>query len=127
MKESLFESTMRRTKEIIQKNGSIRSVAEKLETNPSTITRWFAEEGRAPRFDALAKIFEFFSVEIVFPGENQKRDEVRQLEERIEALLKDLHSTEKERDALKAQVEILKEIIRPAQPTLNEEPKEKSA
>ena len=57
MKESLFESTMRRTKEIIQKNGSIRSVAEKLETNPSTITRWFAEEGRAPRFDALAKIF----------------------------------------------------------------------
>ena len=72
MKESLFESTMRRTKEIIQKNGSIRSVAEKLETNPSTITRWFAEEGRAPRFDALAKIFEFFSVEIVFPGENQK-------------------------------------------------------
>ena len=85
MKESLFESTMRRTKEIIQKNGSIRSVAEKLETNPSTITRWFAEEGRAPRFDALAKIFEFFSVEI------------------------------------------LKEIIRPAQPTLNEEPKEKSA
>ena len=124
MKESLFESTMRRTKEIIQKNGSIRSVAEKLETNPSTITRWFAEEGRAPRFDALAKIFEFFSVEIVFPGENQKRDEVRQLEEKIEALLKDLHSTEKERDA---QVEILKEIIRPAQPTLNEEPKEKSA
>ena len=121
MKESLFESTMRRTKEIIQKNGSIRSVAEKLETNPSTITRWFAEEGRAPRFD------EFFSVEIVFPGENQKRDEVRQLEEKIEALLKDLHSTEKERDALKAQVEILKEIIRPAQPTLNEEPKEKSA
>ncbi len=118
MKESLFESTMRRTKEIIQKNGSIRSVAEKLETNPSTITRWF---------DALAKIFEFFSVEIVFPGENQKRDEVRQLEEKIEALLKDLHSTEKERDALKAQVEILKEIIRPAQPTLNEEPKEKSA
>ena len=115
---------MRRTKEIIQKNGSIRSVAEKLETNPSTITRWFAEEGRAPRFDALAKIFEFFSVEIVFPGENQKRDEVRQLEEKIEALL---NSTEKERDALKAQVEILKEIIRPAQPTLNEEPKEKSA
>lgn len=31
-----------------------------------------------------AKIFEFFSVEIVFPGENQKRDEVRQLEEKIE-------------------------------------------
>ena len=63
----------------------------------------------------------------LMPGENQKRDEVRQLEEKIEALLKDLHSTEKERDALKAQVEILKEIIRPAQPTLNEEPKEKSA
>lgn len=127
MKESLFESTMRRTKEIIQKNGSIRSLAEKLETNPSTITRWFAEEGRAPRFDALAKIFEFFSVEIVFPGENQKRDEVRQLEEKIEALLNDLHSAEKERDALKAQVEVLKDIIRPAQPSLNEESKEKSA
>ena len=110
MKESLFESTMRRTKEIIQKNGSIRSLAEKLETNPSTITRWFAEEGRAPRFDALAKIFEFFSVDIVFPGENQKR-----------------HSAEKERDALKAQVEVLKDIIRPAQLTLNEESKEKSA
>ena len=127
MKESLFESTMRRTKEIIQKNGSIRSLAEKLETNPSTITRWFAEEGRAPRSDALAKIFEFFSVEIVFPGENQKRDEVRQLEEKIEALLNDLHSAEKERDALKAQVEVLKDIIRPAQLTLNEESKEKSA
>ena len=81
----------------------------------------------APRFDALAKIFEFFSVEIVFPGENQKRDEVRQLEEKIEALLNDLHSAEKERDALKAQVEVLKDIIRPAQLTLNEESKEKSA
>ena len=35
------------------------------------------------------KSLNFFSVEIVFPGENQKRDEVRQLEEKIEVLLND--------------------------------------
>lgn len=115
MKESLFESTMRRTKEIIQKNGSIRSLAEKLDTNPSTITRWFAEEGRAPRFDALAKIFEFFSVEIVFPGEDPKRDDIRELEEKNKALVQALRAAEKERDILKGQVEILKELVRPSQ------------
>lgn len=129
MKESLFESTMRRTKEIIQKNGSVRSLAEKLETNPSTITRWFAEEGRAPRFDALAKIFEFFSVEIVFPGENQKLDEVKNLENQIKILTKKLEQAEKQKDLLEAQVSILKEVIQPAQapPTSNGEYEKRSA
>lgn len=112
MKESLFESTMRRTKEIIQKNGSIRSLAEKLETNPSTITRWFAEEGRAPRFDALAKIFEFFSVEIVFPGENAHVDEVKNLEKKVSHLEEELKNVTRERDILRGQLEVAVEIAK---------------
>lgn len=71
MKESLFESTMRRTKEIIQK-WKYPKCCRKIGNQPSTITRWFAEEGRAPSL-MHSQNFEFFSVEIVFPGEIKKR------------------------------------------------------
>lgn len=113
-KETLFDSTMRRTQEHILKNGSMKRLAEKLDTNLSTITRWFAEKGRSPRFDMLAKIFEELSIKIVFPDDpSPHQTEAEALSAKVEELQARLAETEKERDTLRIQIEILKDILRP--------------
>lgn len=67
--EKMFEETLNKLQTAIRAEGSIRKVADKLDLNPSTVSRWFAE-GRSPDFRALTVLFEHFGVRIVFPGES---------------------------------------------------------
>lgn len=69
----LFIHTMKKLKRAIEEKGSIRSLAEFLDMNPSTVSRWFAE-GRSPDFRGLAIILEHLGVRIVFPDERVRHD-----------------------------------------------------
>lgn len=107
---TLFEEVMNKLEKIIKKQGSIRSLAEKLDLNPSTVSRWFPEK-RSPDFRMLAVIFEYLDVKIVFPEDMQSNATDALLNENT--LLKHrLDALERERDMYKNKWDGYLETIR---------------
>lgn len=66
--DNLFKETLAKVQAKILEEGSIRSFAQRLDMNPTTISRWFAEQ-RSPDFQSLCIILEYFNARIVFPGD----------------------------------------------------------
>lgn len=109
--DTLYQQTLDKLRELIEKNGSIRGIAEMLDLNPSTVSRWFQPAGNSPNFLLLCKIMEHFSVQIIFPGDRpggESMDIMQQLKEVKESL----RLAEKERDAARAQAEAYLHVIR---------------
>ena len=130
---SLFADTMKKLEAAISERGSIRAMAEKLDLNSSTISRWFAE-GRIPDFRALSIIFEYLGVHIVFPGEkdtpqdkkiSELTDEVRALKEALEKKKIQLIRAEGGLDELREQLIRLTPTPSPPQAANKEEAPER--
>ncbi len=105
---SLFESTMAQLKSAIEERGSIRSLADALDMNPSTVSRWFSE-GRSPDFRGLAEIFAYLGVQIVFPGESPKEGQSGGAPEKD--LLARIAELEKENFRKEGAIALLKEQL----------------
>ena len=110
---TLFDNTMKKLEKAIEERGSIRSMAERLDLNPSTVSRWFAEN-RSPDFRGLAIILEYLGVQILFPGENgqsQNVPDTNELAEQIQRLKnknKELHDELLRREGA---IQVLKEQL----------------
>lgn len=130
--DTLFKDTMAKVQAKILEEGSIRSFAQRLDMNPTTISRWFAEK-RSPDFQSLCTILEYFNARIVFPGDQDPRDKehptqgsekptnlsrqlARALKENSE-LTKKLDTLRSERDIAIGQTQALKEQIARLAPT----------
>lgn len=97
----MYKDAMQKLHEAIRSRGSIRSLAEELDLNPSTVSRWFAED-RSPDFRTLTILFEYFGVRIVFPNdlsstENSKDQTIKVLQEELVDLKNKLEKSEKSR------------------------------
>lgn len=112
--ETMFEETIRKLQAAILSEGSIRKVAEKLDLNPSTLSRWFAE-GRSPDFRALTVLFEHFGVRIVFPDDSSagiSARQIRDMEAQVRELSAKLAEAERLRDYYQAKMDGAIEVMR---------------
>lgn len=110
----MFEETLSKLRAAIQSEGSIRKVAERLDLNPSTVSRWFAE-GRSPEFRALTVLLEHFGVKIVFPGDSPATTSdqiISDLEKKVEELSAKLIESERLRDYYQAKLDGAIEVMR---------------
>lgn len=125
--DNLFKETLAKVQAKILEEGSIRSFAQRLDMNPTTISRWFAEQ-RSPDFQSLCTILEYFNARIVFPGDpsggdkqgdsprpdtrppNLSRQLVQMSRENAE-LRQQLDHMRTERDMARGQVQALREQL----------------
>lgn len=120
--ETLFDETLRKLQAAIHSEGSIRKVAEKLDLNPSTVSRWFSE-GRSPDFRALTVLLEHFGVRIVFPGDRPltaSEQTLRELEAQIQDLKEKLVDSERLRVYYQAKMDGAIEVMRALKETAPE-------
>ena len=128
--DTLFKDTLAKVQAKILEEGSIRSFAQRLDMNPTTISRWFAEQ-RSPDFQSLCKILEYFNARIVFPDDqepadtsprgsekpaNLSRQLAHALKENVE-LSKKIDALRSERDIALGQAQALTEQIARLAPT----------
>ena len=135
--DTLFKKTMARVRAKISEEGSIRSFAQRLDMNPTTISRWFAEN-RSPDFENLCIILEYFNARIVFPEDLPPKapspvegeatpphpkeptnlsHQLAQARREISSLRKQLEAMRSERDMARGQSQALKEQIERLTPT----------
>ncbi len=132
--ENLFRTTMAQLQAKIQEEGSIRSLAQRLDMNPTTISRWFAEQ-RSPDFQSLCIILEYFGARIVFPGAPSPMDDSKsdisshtsnlsrqlvQAKKDVDELRRQIDAIRTERDISIGQAQALKEQIERLVPTEKE-------
>ena len=125
--DNLFKETLAKVQAKILEEGSIRSFAQRLDMNPTTISRWFAEQ-RSPDFQSLCIILEYFNARIVFPGDPSGGDkqgdsprpdtrppnlsrQLAQMSRENAELRQQLDLMRTERDMARGQAQALKEQI----------------
>ena len=131
--DNLFKETLAKVQAKILEEGSIRSFAQRLDMNPTTISRWFAEQ-RSPDFQSLCIILEYFNARIVFPGDPGDGDrqgglprpetktpnlsrQLAQVTKKNAELRQQLDLMRTERDMARGQVQALKEQVERLSPT----------
>ena len=108
---SLFKDTLAKIQSKISAEGSVRKFALRHQMNPTTISRWFAEQ-RSPDFQSLCIILEHFGARIVFPDDPDPKSETPAPAvpetERPTTITRQLSQALKENTELKKQMDVLR-------------------
>lgn len=110
--EKFFESVMNALNRAKEEFGSGAALSEASGVSTVNISRWI-NRARSPKLEEISPIMDIVGARVLLPGDSYAPSEENLLK-RIAALERQLAQVTKERDVLKGQVEVLKEVIRPA-------------
>lgn len=105
--------------------GSGAALSEASGVSTVNISRW-TNRTRSPKVEEISPIMDIVGARVVLPADTYTPEE-RNLSKRLVVLERQLAEITKERDILKGQVDILKEVMRPASDSSREEPEKKLA
>lgn len=108
---NLYENTIEGLKKAIAEKGSIRSVCDKLNLNPSTVSRWLSEEGRGPNFRIMATLLEHVNAAIYFPHDSKNDITVSEKKELL-LLRETVKTLKKDKELLERDVQTLNNTIK---------------
>lgn len=123
--EKFFDSVMRALNHAKEQFGSGAALSEASGVSTVNISRW-TNRTRSPKVEEISPIMDIVGARVVLPCDTYTPEE-RNLSKRLVVLERQLAEMTKERDILKGQVEILKEVMRPASDSSREEPEKKLA
>lgn len=111
--EKFFDSVMRALNRAKEEYGSGAALSEASGVSTVNISRWCSGT-RSPKVEEISPIMDIIGARIVLPGDTSTGKE-ESTPKRLAALEHEIAMLTKERDILKGQVELLKELVRPSQ------------
>lgn len=110
--EKFFESVMNALNRAKEEFGSGAALSEASGVSTVNISRWI-NRARSPKLEEISPIMDIVGARVLLPGDSYAPSEENLLK-RIADLERQIAQVTKERDVLKGQVEVLKEVIRPS-------------
>ena len=108
--ENFFDSVMRALNSAKEQYGSGAALSEASGVSTVNISRW-TRGSRSPKVEEISPIMDIIGARVILPGDIYPPP--AEDTKRIALLEAQLSNLTKERDILKAQLDVLKEVMRP--------------